>query len=133
MNHLLRISSLLMAIHPRSDLTEIQMGGGGGGGGVLNMSDDIPFSALNTRRTNPNFEDIFLEIDIRKSKWLLFGGYNPCKDNISCFLKELGSTLDLYLPKHENILHLGDFNSECTEPSMKEFCDTYNVKNNLIN
>ena len=29
----------------------------------------------------------------------------------------------------ENFILLGDFNSEITENAMKEFCDTYNLKN----
>ena len=57
---------------------------------------------------------------------------NANKYNITHFLEQLGSTLDMYLSKYDNILLLGDFNSECTESSMEEFCDTYNVKK-LIN
>ena len=37
-------------------------------------------------QTPDNFEGIFLELNLRKSKWLLFGGYNPHKDSISDFV-----------------------------------------------
>ena len=100
-----------------------------GGGVLIYVRDDIPCRLLTNHIFQPNFEGIFLEINIRKSKWLFFGGYNPHKNNISTFFKELGSKFELYLPKYENTLLLGDFNSECTEPLLKEFCEMYNVKN----
>ena len=31
-------------------------------------------------------EAIFVEIILQKRKWLLFGGYNPVRNNISTFL-----------------------------------------------
>ena len=74
-------------------------------------------------------EGIFLEINLRKTKWLFFAGYNNCKPNIGNFLRSIGPTLDYYMCRLENFILLGDFNSEITENLMKEFCDTYNLKN----
>ena len=70
-----------------------------------------------------------MEFNLRKSKWLLFGGYNPHKDSVSNFVNTLEPILDTYLPSYNNFLILGDFNSETTENIIKEFCDTYNLKN----
>ena len=53
----------------------------------------------------------------------------PHKDNISNFLNQLGPILDYYMPKYDNSLLLGDFNSEMSEDAMKEFCDTYCLSN----
>ena len=61
-------------------------------------------------------------------KWLVFGGYNPNKHTIVDFGNKLGPILDHYMPKYENLLLLGDFNSEMSEKVMIEFCDTYNFK-----
>ena len=55
---------------------------------------------------------------IRTSKWLLVVGYNPHKDGI-----------DKYLAKYENILIVGDFNSEVNETHMNDFCEMYNLQN----
>ena len=74
-------------------------------------------------------EGIFLEVNLKKSKWLLFGGYNPSKDSIPHFLHQLSSSLDKPMPNYDNIIILGDFNSESNEPCMKEFCETYNLSN----
>ena len=70
-----------------------------------------------------------LEIRIRQSKWLIAAGYNPHKKNISYFLSHVGRELDKYLPRYENLLLLGDWNSAVTEKEMKEFCDIYNLEN----
>ena len=55
--------------------------------------------------------------------------YNPCKSQIRCKLCLLSKILDFYLPIYDNIILMGDFNSEVTEPSMSEFCNIYNLRN----
>ena len=103
------------------------------GGVIIYVRDDIPCRELKFEKKTPtNFDGIFLEINLRKVKWFLFGGYNPNKNNISNYLNELTPILDKYLSKYDNYLLLGDFNSEINEVIMKEFCDSYNLKN-LIN
>ena len=72
---------------------------------------------------------MFIKLNLRSNKWLLFDGYNNQKANISCFLKEIREKLNIYAVKYENILLLGDFNSEVGENEMSEFCQGYNLKN----
>ena len=62
-------------------------------------------------------------------KWLLFGGYNPHKENISNFRRQLNPILDDNLSAYDNFLLIGDFNSESHEEILKEFCDTFNLSN----
>ena len=69
---------------------------------------------------------------MRKNKWILFGGYNPKKEQAPFFFRHLGNVLDKYIGKYDNLLLLGDFNSEITEDAIKNFCETYNLVN-LIN
>ena len=99
------------------------------GGVIIYVREDIPSRELTSHTAIDNFEGIFLEINLRKTKWLIFGGYNHNKSNINIFLGKLGPTLDHYMYKFDNFLLLGDFNSEINESSMAEFCDVYNVKN----
>ena len=68
-------------------------------------------------------------LNLRKSKWLVFGGYNNNILNTDIFLIKLGPILDHYLPKFDNFLLLGDFNSEIHEIGMSELCDIYNLQN----
>ena len=72
---------------------------------------------------------MFIEINLRSHKWLLFGGYNNQKVNISSFLKEIREKLNIYTVKYGNILLLGDFNSEVGENEMYELCEDYNLEN----
>ena len=76
-------------------------------------------------------EGIFVELTLRKTKWLLTSGYNPQKSSISYFLSHVGKQLDKFLPIYENILILGDLNSFITENEMKNFTEMYNLKNLL--
>ena len=66
---------------------------------------------------------------LRQSKWLVVGGYNPLKKNISYFLTHVGRELDKYLFKYETLLLLGEWNSTGTEIEMREFCEAYNLEN----
>ena len=76
----------------------------------------------------PNIEAIFVEINLRKRKWLIIGGYNPDKAKICNFLNYIESKLnELYL-EYENIILMGDLNSEIDEERMNIFCNTYCFK-----
>ena len=97
-----------------------------GGGILLYIRDDTPSRLLsNSNKT----ESIFTEINFRKKKWLICASYNPHKSNISNHLHHLGKGLDNYIGNYDNILLLGDFNSEFSEPCLNDFCDIYNLKN----
>ena len=103
-----------------------------GGGIIIYVRQDIPCKQLKTHNTIGSMEGIFFEIRIRGKKWLLFGGYNPKKENISKFISYVVPILNYYIGNYDNILILGDFNSETTETVLGEFCETFNLTN-LIN
>ena len=104
-----------------------------GGGILIYIREDIPCRDLAKYSFSNNassiFEGIFLEINLRKTKWLLFGGYNPMKINIDSYLQTLSSILDKHLPKYDNIILLGDFNAEIVDSSMQQFCEAYHLTN----
>ena len=68
-----------------------------GGGVIIYIREDIPCRELKMHQKSKHLEGIFLEVNLRKSKWLLFGGYNPNKSNIDTFLGDLGQILDHYM------------------------------------
>ena len=100
-----------------------------GGGLLLYVRDDIPCKEVKLQPLPNNFECLFIEIKLRKKKYILVAGYNPHRDTISYFLTHVGNTLDKLLGDYDNILILGDFNSSLVEPSMRDFCETYNLEN----
>ena len=99
------------------------------GGVLIYVKEDIPCRELKVKSDYVHLEGIFLEINLRKTKWLVFGGYNNHKSNINNFLENIGDILDHHICKLENLLLLGDFNCEITENPLKIFCDTYNLQN----
>ncbi len=77
-------------------------------------------------------EYIIIEVTISKKKWLLFGIYNPQKAETVSFLSILNDNLGHYLPSYDNVILLGDFNSEMSEKPLENFCTLYGLKS-LIN
>ena len=72
---------------------------------------------------------MFIEVSIRKTKWLLMLGYNPRKEYVSYFLCHISKGLDKILANYEHFLILGEFNSQVTETYMKDFCELYDLEN----
>ena len=57
------------------------------------------------------------------------GFYNPHKTQILKHVSFLNKSLDYFLSYNDNIIILGDFNSEQTETYMKNFINAYDLKN----
>ena len=68
-------------------------------------------------------------MNIRNKKWLIIAGYNPNKEHIGSFLCHVGKSLDYLIEKYENLIIIGDFNSQMEEYAIKECCETHNLKN----
>ena len=79
-----------------------------------------------------NIEGIFIEINLRKTKLLFFGGYRSDhpeygvpKDN---FLEQVRFALDKY-STYDKILLAGDFNIDDQEETFRDFLFEQNIKN----
>ena len=68
----------------------------------------------------------FVEIILRK-KWFVSCSYNQHGDDISNHLQTISKSLDLYLSQYDNIIIVGDFNTEIGETSMNAFCERYSL------
>ena len=97
-----------------------------GGGLLLYIRDDIPVKQLPL--ISGNIECVIAEVTISKKKWLLLGIYNPSKTLISTHLSTLAMNLCHYLSTNDNVLILGDFNSELEDEAMHEFCSIHDLK-----
>ena len=92
-----------------------------GGGILIYVREDIPCKELKCQKHSKDIECIYFEINLHNNKWLLMGGYNPHKDTISQFLDDVSKKLDIHIKNYENMILLGDFNSEMYENAMIEF------------
>ena len=61
-----------------------------GGGIMLYVREDIPSKLLSIE--NQPIEGFYIEINLRKKKWLLCGTYNPHRNNIDNHLDSLAKT-----------------------------------------
>ena len=71
---------------------------------------------------------MFIEINIRKTKWLIRCSYNPYKVNIKNHYKVIGKNLNSQSSKYGNFIVLGDFNAKPTEIAMTDFMEVFNFK-----
>ena len=91
---------------------------------MIYIRDDIPSKQLEFFIPF-DIECILIEVNLRKSKWLLVGCYHPPSQSDEYFFHHLGCILDKVGPKYDNFLLVGDFNSEETENIFSEFLTTY--------
>ena len=103
-----------------------------GGGIIVYIREDITSKRLENLPFNKDHgEGIFIELNLRKNKWLLFVGYNPKKERISQYINNVQSIMNKYINNYDNIIMMGDFNCDFNIKvnKLQEFCETYNLKN----
>lgn len=74
-------------------------------------------------------EAIYLEINMRKRKWLIIGTYKPSSQSDSLFLENLSNNLFTYLKDYDNMILLGDFNMTPKNTNLTHFIDSFNLEN----
>ena len=62
-----------------------------GGGILLYIREDIPSKILKFEPVQNNFEGFFVEINLRKKKWLLSCSDNPTRKNIVNHVKNISN------------------------------------------
>ena len=95
---------------------------------MLYIREDTPSRLLTEYKPAENVECLFVEINIRRKKWLLCCSYNPHKNNISNHLHHLEKVLDVYLKHYDNLLILGDLNSDLKDDCLNSFSNVNNLK-----
>ena len=104
---------------------------GNGGGTMIYVREDIPNKELTRHTFKDNIEGIFVELNFRKYKILVLGTYRPPNSDKLDYFNNISNSLDLYLPKYEKFVLLGDFNVNVnnTDPIFTEFIGQYGAKN----
>ena len=70
---------------------------------------------------------MFIELNFRQKKWLLNCFYNPNFNTITDYLELLRRNLDLYSVQYENLILIGDFNTDVNHSCMKTFGGSYTL------
>ena len=114
-----------MALGNHIALIEISMVGSV----MIFVSEDIP-NKLASKHTLPDdIEGMFIEINLRKTKWLILGTCHPPNHPDDYFFKAVFNALDQYFKTYEKLVLLGNFNAKDTEPILSEFLERYEAKN----
>ena len=100
-----------------------------GGRIIIYIREDIPSKQINLLKLPDDIENIFIEVNLYKTKWLMCGCYHPPNQNDQYFFNNLGSALYKYSQDYERFLLIGDFNAEDTEPCLSEFLYEHNSEN----
>ena len=72
------------------------------GGVLVYAREDIPYREIRYHTSTRDLEEVTLEINLRKSKWLLFGVYNHTKLNIDLFLNLLAPIIETHMGRLYN-------------------------------
>ena len=96
-----------------------------GGGIIVFVREDIPSKLISLEKLD--IEGIFVELNFRKKKWLLSCSYNSNKSAIEDHLNALRRNLDLYSAHYENMIIIGDFNTDVNQSCMMSFCESYTL------
>ena len=83
-----------------------------GVGVFIYIREDIPSKLLADHKLPHDIEGIFVELNLRKKKWLLFGSYQPPSQSDEYFFHQVKKGLDMYSKFYERYILIGDFNAE---------------------
>ena len=98
------------------------------GGLLLFIKEHIPSKILKTRYKLPeNLQAIPIELNLRKSKWLVVAVYRPETFKKTDFICALNNLSDIYSDTYDNILLLGDFNMESTDTDMLPLIESHDL------
>ena len=91
-----------------------------GRGVIIYIREDIPSKILREHLFPNDIERIFVEINFRKSKWLLCGTYFPPSQSDQYYFDNIDKALDVYC-QYEQIMLIGDFNAQIGEKCFEDF------------
>uniref|UniRef100_A0A7M5XKN3 Endonuclease/exonuclease/phosphatase domain-containing protein n=1 Tax=Clytia hemisphaerica TaxID=252671 RepID=A0A7M5XKN3_9CNID len=105
-------------------------------GGLLTyVKSDIPARHLKSFKLDPSLHILPVELRLRKDKLLVFNIYRPDRINLDLFFHTLSDAIHFYEVDYNNIIVIGDFNLEPTDPKLVRFLelnDMANVMNSKI-
>ena len=98
------------------------------GGILVFIKENIP-SKLLTKLTIPsNLQILPIEVNLRKTKWLILPIYKPPSTTENYFLDHMNRLIEYYTSEYDNILTLGDFNMETSTNNMDVFMKAHSLK-----
>ena len=69
---------------------------------MIYIREDIPSRLLKKHNFPVDIEGMFIEINLRKIKWVLFGSYHPPSQPDNYYFDSVSNALDLYNQHYQN-------------------------------
>ena len=104
---------------------------------MIFVREDIPNKALNKHILPEDIETVFIELNLRKQKWLPCGTYQPPPSPLPSqknkyYFYDMGKAIHTNHQIYDKFLLTRDFNTKDTEPCLLQFVFAYDA-NNLMN
>ncbi len=103
-----------------------------GGGVMIYVKETVPSKQVYKHNFTKNVEGLFIEINLRKTKFLLFGTYHSTHEEYGLsdedYFQQISLALDVY-SNYDKFLLAGDFNSEEEEYILQKFLYEHNAIN----
>ena len=103
-----------------------------GGGLLLYINENIPFKIIQNSSLPPTLEDLLIEINLGRCKFLLIGLYKPPSVPEKEFLLHLNKAHNFLSTKYENITLIGNFNMQPGNKNLKDFCDLSQLEHLIL-
>ena len=104
-----------------------------GSGVLIYVREDIPSKPLTNHKLPHDIEGIFVELNLRKNKWLLFGSYHSPSQSDEYFFNHVKNGLDIYSKVYDKYMLVEDFNAQESEPCLSQFLFEMNESKSLSN
>ena len=91
-----------------------------GGGVMIFVKEDLPSKLLSKHTFHADIEALIVEINLRKTKFLLVGGYRPPSQSHNYFFDTISNSLDVYTGTYDEFLLARDFNVTETDVVLNE-------------
>ena len=95
---------------------------------MIYVRENIPSKPLEKHNVSDDIKGLFVELNFRKVKWLLFGTYHPPSQNDIYYFNQLDKAIDTYNNFDKTLLIRG-FNVETTEPCLESFIYEHSLQN----
>ena len=93
------------------------------GGLLVYVNEQIMSKELTGIAVPHDIQAKFIELNLRKTKWLLVPSYRPPSQNEKYFVEQIGILVDFYSRSTHNLLVFGDLNLEASDPTLNLLID----------
>ena len=102
-----------------------------GGGFLVYIREDIPCKELKSHSFEESIEGIFIEINLRKCKWLLFAKNHPPWTCDKYYFDYYTRGLAIYSTLYDKFVLIGDFNVKESEETLEYFLNSQ-IASNIV-